>query len=951
MQEAVKKVREYIKNKKWNEYLVILPTSELRDCFVRELLADEVEGMLYPNIYTFDSFIDEVLRRENIFSRVISNIGRHELMRKITPGYSYGVIENILSAVSEIKKAGITPDDLQEITGDEGFLSLAGMAGIYRQYTDELEKLGLKEAEDQYIEVLQLIKQDKASMLKNLDYFYADWFFDLAPMQEDILNAVAEKARESEFYFLTAGKADIKEFRREEKWLPSDKNHISCHIFTDSRTAQVIPRVEFFTAHGREGEVRGAVKIIKEHLSQGGDIKDIALICRYPEKYAPVLRRICDKADLPLALEVKRPLSTSLFANNITSLLKLRLHMEKGFPLSSLADISFIFPDLNLEKIPPDLKIKLPLDSLKEEMTDNIGKDAGYLFDVLEKLSLIPAEGTYQEIAAAVQSFLACLPLAQNILSFSEELNLKERFSLAGRDFRALEKFNELLEQMKKAGFIEDEKHSLSYFIYRLEIYMENTLYTFSPAQSKGLKVLPPGDMRGLNFPVVIVLGFDEENFPIKPESSWVVPDNERKKLNKKNNFYLATSHDIYQREKILFYLVLRGAKEKLYLIYPVCDEEGEELLPSFFADTVKKALPCELVWQRIEPWLSYEENLSMLAPFYAQEVAGYLEEEGMPEEFISFVTGNKAFKPEDNFVSKGALSSLADKYRSFVWSVTRLDSYIKCPLKYFFEKELELKKEEEARDAISPLSLGNLQHRVLCSFFTWWKKESYCELDEGEVKAKIYEEMEKEEVPLNLHPVLWEIEKAKLYDRLTFFIMNEIKRGDFRAEHMEWEFIFELLTEENEAMKIAGAVDRIDSLREEDRTVYSLYDYKNSKGSIPGRQAALDLASLQLPLYITAVQEKLEGEVKGAAYINLQEGKVDLVFVEEKWKTKILGSSSRIGELSAEEWNDWLWRAKNKAMEIRDNITQNGYFPALPHPAWKRTCDYCAYSSICFYR
>lgn len=951
MQEAVKKVREYIKKGRWHDYLVVLPTSELRDYFIKELLAEEIEGMFYPNIYTFDSFVDEILHRENIFPRTASSIGRHELMRRAAPGYSYGIVENFLSAAAELKKAGILPEFLREISEKEEFSSLRDLAEKYRAYLEVLAESGWEEAEDKYVRARELIAGNKARMLKNIDYFYADRFFDLTPLQEDILKETARRAKESEVYILPAGEADLKKFREQERWLPPEGNHVARYIFTGRKAEDVYPHLEILAAAGREGEARGAVRIVKEHLDRGKRLEDIAVVCRYPEKYAPFLSRVCDRAGLPLALDVKRPLSASLLMKNLVSLLKLRMQMEKGFPFSELLDLPFIFPASLASRLDGQMELRYPFAEIKDMLNENGDEELRYMLDVLEKLSLIPREGTCREMGEAVKAWLDELSLTENILSLPEGPGLRERFSLAGRDLRALEKLGEILEQMAEADALRDKKVSLPEFIYRLELYLKNTSYVYAPGQPGGLKVLPPGDMRGLSFPVVIILGLDEGTFPIKPENSWVIRDKERSLLKGKYGIYLASSRDIYRREKILFYLALGAAREKVYLMYPSCDEEGEELLPSSFINAVVEAVPEPLLPRESKPWLSYEEQLSLLASCYPEEAASCLEEGGMPESLVASVRQGKPFRAQDSFMSGEALSYLAARYRDRTWSVSQLDSYIKCPLQYFFGYELDLKTREEERDDLSPLASGILQHEILCSFFTWWKDEGFPLLGEEEVKKRLDEELRDKKPPEKVHKSVWEIRKEEISERLARLVVEEMKRGQFRPEHMEREFLARLREESGEAMKISVKVDRIDRLEEEGESVYAVYDYKNSENSIPGRQAALNLASLQLPLYVMAVQEALKGEVAGAGYINLKKAETGTVLPKEGWKVKLLGKGSHAREVPAEEWQDWLKRARNRALEIREDIAGKGFFPPLPHPAWPNTCQYCAFASICFYR
>lgn len=948
MREAVLRVRAYLKQKRWHEYLVILPTEELRAYFIDQVLGEDVKGMFYPRIYTLDSFIDEFLRQEDIFVPVASRVMRHELMKKAEPGRSSGFITALLKAVAELKKAGISPAFLEQTSREEELSHLPYLAEKYQAYEKLLKDSGWHDPEDRYLLARNLLKEGRVRMLQNVEYFYADWFFDLTPVEEDILKAVAQKARTSELYFLPAGKADFEKFREVKPWLPEKDGHVAYYVFTGEKAGEIFPEVQVLTASGREEEVRGAVKIIKEYLDKGGRMEDIALVCRNPDKYAPILRKVCDRAGLPLALDVKRPLATSILINNIISLLKLRLELQGGIAFSKLAGLNYIFPNLSLCPFQKDRLLKI--DEMQEADGENGEPFSSVLLPVLEKLSLLPDEGTYREMGEAVSDFLKTLPLTENILSLTEKISLKERFALAGRDLRAWEKFGELLQEMKNEEWAGDKKCSLDEFIRQLEFYLNTSFYIYSPGQPAGIKVLTPGSLRGLSFPLVVVLGMDEDTFPLKPESSWLMRDREIESLRKKGVFIL-TSRDIYRREKILFYLILRSAGEKLYFMHPLSDEEGEEILPSPFLEAVAEAAEEPLLPHKVEPWLSYEEQLALFAPHYPGETASYLKAKGMADEFVAFVRQGKPFDPQDSFVSEGALSRLAEEYKDAVWTVSQLDSYIRCPLQYFFRYELKLKTAEEEVDEISPLTLGTWQHEALCSFFRTWKEEGYPSLTEEEVKRRL-DILLAEKKPLeNVHPLVWEIEREKIAGQLAVLVQETIKREDLVPDFMEWGFEMELEKEGACPMKIAGIIDRIDREKTGSKeSWYAVYDYKNSKSSIPSQKAVLALASLQLPLYVMAAEEKLEGEVTEAGYINLKEAGLGTVLLRESGDDK-KGKGGRRNLISDDDWREWLEKAREKALEIRDNIAGRGNFPPLPHPALNNVCEYCAFASICFYR
>ena len=58
-------------------------------------------------------------------------------------------------------------------------------------------------------------------------------------------------------------------------------------------------------------------------------------------------------------------------------------------------------------------------------------------------------------------------------------------------------------------------------------------------------------------------------------------------------------------------------------------------------------------------------------------------------------------------------------------FSVTQLETYAKCPYKYFAERILKLKPIEEPEEEIEGLELGSILHAILYEFYTELKKKN----------------------------------------------------------------------------------------------------------------------------------------------------------------------------------------------------------------------------------
>ncbi|NLB88884.1 MAG: hypothetical protein GX790_06610, partial [Syntrophomonadaceae bacterium] len=123
--QAVEKIRNYIKNQEWHNYLVILPTPALVQRFVDELFNEDVKGTFYPKIYTFDQFVGEVLGRNN---KYISDISKTEILRDLILKLSRegnlnyigkntksGIIQFIAETIRELKQNAIDAERFYEV--------------------------------------------------------------------------------------------------------------------------------------------------------------------------------------------------------------------------------------------------------------------------------------------------------------------------------------------------------------------------------------------------------------------------------------------------------------------------------------------------------------------------------------------------------------------------------------------------------------------------------------------------------------------------------------------------------------------------------------------------------------------------------------------------------------------------------------------------------------------
>jgi ATP-dependent helicase/nuclease subunit B len=228
----------------------------------------------------------------------------------------------------------------------------------------------------------------------------------------------------------------------------------------------------------------------------------------------------------------------------------------------------------------------------------------------------------------------------------------------------------------------------------------------------------------------------------------------------------------------------------------------------------------------------------------------------------------------------KEVLLKLKDKQ----YSVTRLESYAKCPYKYFVERVLHLNTVEEPTEEMEAFEIGSLLHIIIYRFYSELAEKNIVLQsadDKNFVKAEkiIFNIADEITSNLKLNSAFTFYEKEKILgiggDKknsiLYKFLLEERNKADgFLPKYFETTFgevddptdkrVF--ANEEFLAgkVKVRGKIDRID-INEVANTV-KIIDYKLS-GKKPTKDDLLSGLSLQLPLYLFAAKELINAQIK----------------------------------------------------------------------------------------
>ncbi len=300
---------------------------------------------------------------------------------------------------------------------------------------------------------------------------------------------------------------------------------------------------------------------------------------------------------------------------------------------------------------------------------------------------------------------------------------------------------------------------------------------------------------------------------------------------------------------------------------------------------------------------------------------------------------------------------------KSRPYSISQLETYAKCPYKYFAERILKLEEIEEPTEEVEALEMGSVLHNIFYEFYKELKDMGIIlyGCSENEFKKAqdlLFSIAEKKISEANFKSPLSFYEKEKilgLNNRKEKSILFEfLKQERLNSEGFIPEFLEvgfgKVVDNENlpESIKnlkakgvlIRGKIDRIDL--NSDSNEFKVIDYK-----LGGRKPASDDLksgiSLQLPLYMYAAKELIKAQLKkdyqevGAAIYSL------------KYKDKNFGRLP-VKDLSSDkrttkEIIDICLHSVEKYVEL---ISSGKFHLTQLQDREGKVCGFCGFRSIC---
>ncbi|MEP0889357.1 PD-(D/E)XK nuclease family protein [Leptolyngbya sp. FACHB-16] len=646
-----------------------------------------------------------------------------------------------------------------------------------------------------------------------------------------------------------------------------------------SPTSEPPPEHLSITAHAypnQDAEARGVLAQVKHLLNTGVPAREIAVIARDEAAYGPLLLDIAWEYGIPLRALYSIPLSASRVGAWLTLLLDV---IEQKFPF-----------ELTARLLSHPLSISAGADFWATVRQQRPTRFEGWQAAVQELIGL-DLSPLKMPTSARRDTWV------DKLTTIFKTFKLRRRAARWARESLAFSSLETGLVELSQP-----EQEILSWQDFANELRASLAILG-TPAQPGrgGVELHTPVSIIGTQYRYLFVIDAVEGRLPALVQDDRVLDFYERKQL-QMQGIKLPSAAETARREAFEFYALLHTVTEQFTLSYSVLNGEPSAYLKQLGL----KAKPVE--------------EQAIASPEEARRI--YLRQSELCEKDAVLEGAIASFQIEQHRESAApqneydGIVGIPFDYSEYWFSASQLTQLGQCPFKWFLSRVLKLAELEEVDEDVTPVSRGNLYHKVLELALKAYQADSTLDITD---EQRLHDWFVDAESQLNF-PVLpaWE-SRRKEHIRV---LRRAMQQPDFRLPEAEVLQLEDRFEGEWHGFKIRGYVDRID--RTDQGLV--LMDYKTRSSPPAGVKDATGKAKidLQLPLYeaVAAPFFYPDTAVHRTSYYSLTAGKD----ISPKTST-----------------NDQLQEVADR---LKTHLT-TGHYPVEPDVD-RKACAYCAYDSVC---
>lgn len=846
------------------DQIIIVPD---RYSLITEKLVFEKLGIsstLSIKVMGINRFASLILQKQNAMPKSMSNNGALIALGKAVyeekdnfnffpkSNIDVSFLQQIKNTISQLKTSEVTPEQLEKLVDDK----IHDIYLIYKNY-EEKQKTGVDLAD--FLDVF--IQNIEKASFENKRIYFA--FFDSMTSQGlSIVHLLLKKAKSVEFalacpqsqqknkfIYDTSLEGNLKNLAREagieieEKIVTSSNfasNFISNNIYlSNPQNINIKNFANFWECSTADAQFEAVAREIKSHVVLGGRYSDCVVgVSALDENYC-VMKRIFEDYEIPcffdvdLTLAQTKPIEflnlvfeffeekdTSILYDIVSNIYANLDGCERSEICEFLDKYKFVDQDLDLHKLENEDDEKI------YEKIKNI-------------LNIITPHFIDKNGCVLGGDFVGFLRNIFDAFDMQKTTQKMHDYHLENGDLenqKIYEKINEKIEDIFNVFEEEtkDERLAFSEFVVLLNNVFESAKLSVVPL---GVDQVFVGDVSKSFFEngkIFFLCGANQDRMPDFQKDVGLISDKDIARFSGKVKID-PTIRTINLRKRLKLCSVLSIPKQKLFVSWVALGDDGKKLTEStfvlglvkMFAENVQKIgfagdiqsedfakqisnskrAKRQLINYLLSPNIQSAENYNSL--FYLLS-----KNDSKIEQIVSQINRKNTIKNLSN-------SDVLLKKKRF--SVSGLETYAKCPFKYYVEKGLGIT--EKRPIDLDPILTGNIVHFVLEKYFSAKQTkdpERFVEFAFGELSKKTE------------YAVLFGHKKFKYgLDRLKKECVKTIKDivanqsvSKFKISNLEFVVRGDGFDEELTDLAFFGVVDRIDRL--DDKAI--VIDYKTGK-------------------------------------------------------------------------------------------------------------------------
>lgn len=760
-----------------------------------------------------------------------------------------------------------------------------------------------------------------------------------------------------------------------------------------------------------QGVAREMIRLVRDH---GYRWRDMAVIVRRLEDYDDVLKHVFEDYGIPCFFDVKRTVIHHPLIEFVRSAVDVVLNRWRYDDVFRCVKTDFL---LSLSE--DDREQRKWLDRLENEVLahgiyGNRWHDERLWANIWEKLH--ESEGTFddelsdrrpslgqeeierlqearQKIIAPLLTFeqrtrraVTVRDWIEALYLLLEEVNAQERLARWGEQCLARGEAEEAKEHVQMwervldvfdtmVEMIGDEPITAEQFSGMLETGLNSIRLGLVPPSLDQVLVGSMDRTRIGTVRCCFVLGANDGVIPLVQTESSVLSEPERDMLSESGLELAPGSRRKLLDEQFLIYSSLTLSKERLWISYPLADEEGKGLKPSEIIRRLQRIFPelsLRVLAAEPESLGDEEEQLEhVVAP--ARTLSSLIVQlrrykNGMPISplwwdvyhwFVSHDRWRDQLRAMayglffDNRERKLSADTSRKLYGSTLTaSVSRMELFVACPFAHFASYGLKLKERKVYR--LEAPDIGKLFHAALKAIALDLKQNriSWADLTPDECLRLAEEAVDRLAPDLN-SAILQSTKrygyiarKLKQVVGSAASVLSEHARlGEFVPVGLEIDFgrggtlpplTFQL--DGNRRMEVRGRIDRIDAAKGEKGTYLRIIDYKSSRTSLSFAEIFYGL-SLQMLTYldvvVTHADRWLESEVipAGVLYFHVHNpllskpNRPSADEAQKEWFRRFRMSGLVLADLDAVQKMDASLEQGKRSDLIPAGLTRQGQF------------------------